>query len=260
MYDNHSTSNGLPRLHLDDFEALSSKYKNLLPLYSVRTNNVLAALKGKYENESDYLDAFINMSRKEITELRNCGRKTIDEILSIQTALNPYNEEDSNYISQTILRKLPNNIDDILPLFLATINDLSTRSENRINWLLEECNNSLSAFYERICDPDCIKSIPTIGRKSIPEIKDFFSRARLFLEQFPDEESVSSRVKHHLIASPTALGLPDEALELLHEQEDALGYFPMFAAIQMYLDNQTEEKKALIDGCLCMDNPVKVAP
>lgn len=250
MLDKYSASNGLSLLHLDDFEALSSKYEDLLPLYSKRTNNVLAALKGRYENQSAYLDAFIRMSRKEIAELRNCGRKTIDEIFSIQSALKPNNEEENYEAPPSIPQKLPDNIDDVLPLFLATTNGLSTRSENRINWLLEECNNSLSAFYERICDPDCIKSIPTIGRKSTPEIKDFFDRARLFLEQFPDEESVSSRVKHHLIASPTALGLPDEAMELLREKEEALGYFPMFAAIQMFLDNQPEEKKALIDGCL----------
>ncbi len=250
MLDKYSASNGLSLLHLDDFEALSSKYEDLLPLYSKRTNNVLAALKGRYENQSAYLDAFIRMSRKEIAELRNCGRKTIDEIFSIQSALKPNNEEENYEAPPSIPQKLPDNIDDVLPLFLATTNGLSTRSENRINWLLEECNNSLSAFYERICDPDCIKSIPTIGRKSTPEIKDFFVRARLFLEQFPDEESVSSRVKHHLIASPTALGLPDEAMELLREKEEALGYFPMFAAIQMFLDNQPEEKKALIDGCL----------
>ncbi len=252
MLDNYCASNGLSLLHLDDFEALSSKYEDLLPLYSVRTNNVLAALQGRYETQSAFFDAFIKMSRKEIAELRNCGRKTIDEVLSIQSALNLNNEEESNDIPHAILKKLPDNIDDVLPLFLAITNGLSTRSENRINWLLEECNNSLSAFYERICDPDCIKSIPTIGRKSTPEIKDFFVRARLFLEQFPDEESVSSRVKHHLIASPTALGLPDESMDLLREQEESLGYFPMFAAIQMYLDSQTDEKKALIDGCLCV--------
>ena len=252
MLDNYCASNGLSLLHLDDFEALSSKYEDLLPLYSVRTTNVLAALQGRYETQSAFFDAFIKMSRKEIAELRNCGRKTIDEVLSIQSALNLNNEEESNDIPHAILKKLPDNIDDVLPLFLAITNGLSTRSENRINWLLEECNNSLSAFYERICDPDCIKSIPTIGRKSTPEIKDFFVRARLFLEQFPDEESVSSRVKHHLIASPTALGLPDESMDLLREQEESLGYFPMFAAIQMYLDSQTDEKKALIDGCLCV--------
>lgn len=252
MLDNYCASNGLSLLHLDDFEALSSKYEDLLPLYSVRTNNVLAALQGRYETQSAFFDAFIKMSRKEIAELRNCGRKTIDEILSIQSALNLNNEEESNDIPHAILKKLPDNIDDVLPLFLAITNGLSTRSENRINWLLEECNFSLAAFYERICDPDCIKSIPTIGRKSTPEIKDFFVRARVFLEQFPDEESVSSRVKRHLIASPTALGLPDEAMGLLREQEETLGYFPMFAAIQMYLDNQTKEKKALIDGCLCI--------
>ncbi len=94
MLDNYCVTNGLSLLHLEDLEALSSKYEDLLPIYSVRTNNVLAALKGGYESQSAYLDAFIRMSRKEIAELRNCSRKTIKEILSIQSALNLNNEKD----------------------------------------------------------------------------------------------------------------------------------------------------------------------
>lgn len=250
MLDKFSASNGSSLLHLDDFEALSSMYEDLLPLYSVRTNNVLAALKGRYESLSAFLDAFIKMSRKEIAELRNCGRKTIEEILSIQSALNLNHAEESNNVPPVILYKLPDNIDEIFPLFLSTINGLSTRSANRVHWLLKECDNSLTTFYERICDPDCIKDIPTVGRKSIPELKDFFVKSIVFLQQFPDEESVSARVKHHLIASPSALGLPDDALESLREQEESLGFFPLFAALQLYFENRPEKEKALIDGCL----------
>ena len=237
---------------------LIETYQKLLPSMRVRTYNVMKAWQQTFPDIGLFLQHFLGASYKEIKELRNCGRLTIKEILSLQDTLNDLSDTplpaEANETPEPELEVtkhiLPSNIDELLPLFKATIEGLSTRSDNRINWLLEECNNSLSAFYERICDPDCIKSIPTIGRKSTPEIKDFFVRARLFLEQFPDEESVSSRVKHHLIASPTALGLPDEAMELLREQEDALGYFPMFAAIQLFLDNQPEEKKTLIDGCL----------
>ena len=237
---------------------LIETYQKLLPSMRVRTYNVMKAWQQTFPDIGLFLQHFLGASYKEIKELRNCGRLTIKEILSLQDTLNDLSDTplpaEANETPEPELEVtkhiLPSNIDELLPLFKATIEGLSTRSDNRFNWLLEECNNSLSAFYERICDPDCIKSIPTIGRKSTPEIKDFFVRARLFLEQFPDEESVSSRVKHHLIASPTALGLPDEAMELLREQEDALGYFPMFAAIQLFLDNQPEEKKTLIDGCL----------
>lgn len=237
---------------------LIETYQKLLPSMRVRTYNVMKAWQQTFPDIGLFLQHFLGASYKEIKELRNCGRLTIKEILSLQDTLNDLSDTplpaEANETPEPELEVtkhiLTSNIDELLPLFKATIEGLSTRSDNRINWLLEECNNSLSAFYERICDPDCIKSIPTIGRKSTPEIKDFFVRARLFLEQFPDEESVSSRVKHHLIASPTALGLPNEAMELLREQEDALGYFPMFAAIQLFLDNQPEEKKTLIDGCL----------
>lgn len=107
---------------------------------------------------------------------------------------------------------LPSNIDKILPLFRTTYANLSTRSANRVEWLLEECGNSLSKFYERISDPKCIKTIPTVGKKSRPELVAFFVKAKDFLRQFPDEEAVSAKVKHHLVASPEALGLPNGAI------------------------------------------------
>ncbi len=146
--------------------------------------------------------------------------------------------------------QLPANIDELLPLFLTTVDELSTGSANRVRRLLEECGDSLSAFYDRISDPDCIKMIPTIGCKSTPELIDFFAKARAYLRSFKDEGSVSALARRHLTVSPAALGLPGEALEALREKEVSLGYFPLFAAIRIYLENRPEKEKVLIDGCL----------
>lgn len=115
---------------------------------------------------------------------------------------------------------------------------------------MTECGNSLSAFYDRISDPDCINKIPAIGRKSTPELKDFFAKSILFLRSFTDEGSVSARVRHYLTVSPAVLGLPGEAIGYLREKEASLGYFPLFAAIKIYLENRPEKEKVLIDGCL----------
>ena len=104
--------------------------------------------------------------------------------------------------------------------------------------------NFTSGFATRLA------SIPTIGKKSRPELIAFFDQTKEFLRQFPDEESVSAQVKHHLIASPSALGLPDYAMDSLHEMESALGHFPLFAAIQLYIENRLDEERAIIEGCL----------
>ena len=235
---------------------LVDAYEKKLSKLKVRTRNVLKTWQMKYPTLNQFLNHFMSASEREICSFRNCGQLTFKEIISLQKALKheSYDEDKltvrlSEKNQPSLKHSLPSNIDELLPLFKSSTKDLSTRSKNRIIWLLGECNNSLKSFYERICEPECISSIPTIGSKSIPEIKDFFLRTRLFLEQFPDEESVSSRVKEFLIISPSVLGLTEKAMVLLREKEKSLGYFPIFASIQMYLENQSPEEKSLINGC-----------
>ncbi len=259
MQENFNTQSMEIRENIS-LDSLIRAYNQLLSSVRVRTYNVLTAWQQSFPDYKQFFEHFFASPHLEIMKLRNCGRLTFKEIIALREQLadqlsipvpigdstepGPEPEEKKEKIS------MPANIDEILPLFLSTINGLSTRSANRVHWLLKECNNSLTAFYERISDPDCIKDIPTVGRKSIPELQDFFARSILFLRQFPDEESVSAHVKHHLIASPAMLGLPDDALDSLREKEDTLGYFPVFAALQLYFENRPEEEKALIDGCL----------
>ena len=237
-------------------DSLIKAYNSLLPGVKVRTYHVLTAWQQSFPNYEQFFEHFFAASPHEIMKRRNCGRLTYKEIIALREGLCHLSLvsvlEDVEPVPEPVEEKrtLPSNIDEVLPIFLATIDGLSTRSANRVHWLLKECNNSLSAFYNRISDPNCIKSIPTIGSKSIPELRDFFERSMNFFYQFPDEYSVSDKVKHHLIASPIALGLPDDALETLREKEETLGYFPIFAALQMYFENRPEEEKALIDGCL----------
>ncbi len=247
-------------------DSLISAYSRLLSGVRVRTYNVLTAWQQSFPDYKQFFEHLFAASNPEIMNLRNCGRLTFKEIIALRERLAdqsciPIPDENSTKPDPEPKEEkipLPANIDEILPLFLSTINDLSTRSANRVHYLLKECNDSLTAFYERINDPDCIKDIPTVGRKSIPELQDFFARSTLFLRQFPDEESVSARVKHHLIASPAALGLPDDALDSLREKEDSLGYFPVFAALQLYFENRPEEEKALINGCLLIHQGQKL--
>jgi hypothetical protein len=240
---------------LDSFVNL---YNFFLSSAKVRTINVLNSWRANFPDKLHFFKNFFSASIKEIRQLRNCGHLTLNEILNLRETLRQYapmdiltgavTEPDNKSESKVI--SLPHNIDEMLPIVLSEIEDLSSRSKNRIIYLLRECNNSLATFYERICDPNYINTIPTIGRKSKPEIKDFFARTKEFIEQFPDEESVSIKVRSHLISSPFVLGLSDNAMQILKDKEVLLGYFPLFTAIQLYFDNRPEEEKAIIDGSL----------
>lgn len=239
-------------------DLVRQRFNTALTKVKVRTYNVLEAWRAEFSTDKEFLEQFLSATSDEIHKRRNCGRLTLDELQTLRNILRgkaQCNLEDSDLSGEENQPEveefhLPSNIDKILPLFRTTYANLSTRSANRVEWLLEECGNSLSKFYERISDPKCIKTIPTVGKKSRPELVAFFVKAKDFLRQFPDEEAVSAKVKHHLVASPEALGLPNGAIESLQEMEDSLGHFPLFAAIQLYFDNRPEDEKALIEECL----------
>ena len=239
-------------------DLVRQRFNTALTKVKVRTYNVLEAWRAEFSTDKEFLEHFLSATSDEIHKRRNCGRLTLDELQTLRNILRgkaQCNLEDSDLSGEENQPEveefhLPSNIDKILPLFRTTYANLSTRSANRVEWLLEECGNSLSKFYERISDPKCIKTILTVGKKSRPELVAFFVKAKDFLRQFPDEEAVSAKVKHHLVASPEALGLPNGAIESLQEMEDSLGHFPLFAAIQLYFDNRPEDEKALIEECL----------
>lgn len=237
-------------------ESVAITYDRLLTGLKVRTVNVLNSWRESFPDDPEFFQRFFTASPHRIKNLRNCGSRTLTEIMALRDHLRclygeVFLEEDSAQ-QHAIPDKLslPGNIDEVLPVFLAMIHGLSTRAKNRMLWLLHECNNSVSAFYNRICAPDCMASIPTIGPKTIPEIDDFFARTIEFLKQCHDQESVRAHIRHHLLVSPFEFGLSEDAFEMLLEKEQSLGYFPIFASIQCYLENRPEVEKTIINGCL----------
>jgi hypothetical protein len=258
LRDNFLRSNNGDLIIEDDVELLVGPEKFTFPsnILKARTVNVLEAWRESFPNDQTFFQRFFSVSYNEIIRLRNCGKTTVKEIIAYRDKLLHSKNEvltienDVQQQDGTDKLSLPSNIDEVLPFFIETINGLSTRSRNCILWLLQECNHSISTFYDRICEPRCLLSLPSAGRKSIPEIENFFVLTIEFLKQFPDEESVFTKVKHYMIASPSALDLPKNAIEFLLEKEKSLGYFPIFAAIKLYLENRPEEDKFIINSCL----------
>ncbi len=263
LIQEHSDTQNEEIREADSLEQLILAYDQLLSGVKVRTYHVLTDWRQSFPDDRQFFERLFSASQNEILGLRCCGRLTLNEITSLREQLCGFcrdEEQKSTTTTEPDEEKilLPANIDELLPLFLSTIDGLSARAANRVHSLLKECGNSLSAFYDRISDPDCIKNIPTIGCKSTPELIDFFAKSKLFLRSFPDENSVSARVRHHQIISPAALGLPGEAIDYLREKEASLGYFPLFAAIKIYFENRPKEEKVLFDGCLLIhkDRPL----
>ena len=248
MLDNAAPLEKAPAI---DFESLSSKYDALLFFYSVRTNNILQALMEKYPDKRSFLEAFIRMSYKDIASLRNCGRKSIEEILAIQTVLSPDHVGQNAEVPDFIPRTLPSNIDTLLPLVMPRLEGLSVRAKNGFIIFLEENHNSLSEVYATVTKPkfNPVK-LKNVGRTTAEEFMGLIHGITEYLESFADEQAVEEAVTVFSTRTLDDLQIPAEAQDEIRNLETNLGYFPLFAAIKAYLDGLEEEEKAIFDGCI----------
>ncbi len=249
MLDNLDNTTPIVSAPVVDYEDLSSKYDALLSFYSVRTNNVLAALQQKYASKQDFLDSFIRMSRKEIRSLKNCGAKTVDEILAIQSILNPTHEGQNTDAPDFIPRSLPANIDTLLPLVMPRLEGLSVRAKNGIIIFLEENHNSLTEMYATFTNPkfDPVK-MRNVGRTTAAEVMGVLNGIRDFMESFADEQSVEDAVTKFFTKTLDDLQIPVDAQDEIHELENTLGHFPLFAALKAYFEGLEGEERTIIDG------------
>lgn len=251
MLDNFDNTTMLEPVPSEDFETLSSKYDALLSFYSVRTNNVLQTLMASYPDKRTFLDNFIKMSRKEIAELRNCGRKTIEEILAIQSILNPTHEGQHTDDSEYLPKSLPANVDSLLPLVMPRLESLSVRAKNGFIIFLEDNHNSLREIHAAVTNPNFNPvKMKNVGRNTADEIMEFMDGVVEFLESFPDEQAVEEAVTKFFTKTLDDLSIPVEAQDEIRSLESSLGYFPLFAAINAYLGGLEGEERSIIDGCV----------
>lgn len=249
MLDDFNNSTPLVPNPVLDYEDLSSKYDALLSFYSVRTNNVLAALQQKYDSKQDFLDAFIRISRDEIRSLKNCGAKTVDEILAILSILNINCEGKNTDTSDFYPRSLPANIDTLFPLVMPRFEGLSVRAKNGIIIFLEENHNSLSEMYATFTNPkfDPVK-MRNVGRSTAAEVMGVLNGIRDYLESFTDEQSVEDAVTKFFTKTLDDLRIPAYAQDEIHELENTLSHFPLFAALKAYFEGLEGEERTIIDG------------
>lgn len=249
MLDNLDNTNPIVSTPDVDYEDLSSKYDALLPFYSVRTNNVLAALQQNYASKQEFLHYFIRMSKKTILALKNCGAKTVDEILAIQSILDPDHKGQQSDVLELESRTLPANIDILLPLITPRLASLSVRAKNGFIIFLEDNHNSLTELHAAITNPkfDPVK-MKNVGRNTAGEIMDLLNGIKEYLESFTDEQSVEDAVTKFFTKTLDDLQISADAQNGIHELENTLGHFPLFAAINAYIEGLQGEERAIISG------------
>lgn len=181
--------------------------------------------------------------------MKNCGTKTVDEILTIQDILNPTHEGQQTNAPDFIPSALPANIDTLIPLIMLRLESLSVRAKNAFIIFLEDNHNSLTELYTAVTNPkfDLVK-MKNVGRNTASEIMDLLDGITAYLERFPNEQSIEDAVTKFYAKTLDDILIPADAQEGHHELENALGHFPLFAAINAYFEGLQGEDRAIIGG------------
>ena len=253
MHEDYYQSDVAPSSEQSPSVDLSSVYDSLISYFSVRTNNVLLALQNSYSGKEVFWEHFLTMTPKEIASLKNCGQKTVVEILNIQQRLRNAIGYASllEPISQTA--SLPANIDRLLPVILPKLESLSVRAKNGFVLFLKENHDSLSEFYAAVTAPSFNPlKMKNVGRGTAQEIADFIANTKSFLESFEDESSVEKELIRFNTKTLDDILIPKEYQQEITELQQSLGYFPLFAAIKAYIAGLDRETRSILEGCVRM--------
>ena len=83
MLENYMMSESQAPKPCDAFLSLSSYYTELISHLSVRAYNVLSTLLLSFSNEEDFFKYLLSMTPEKVIALKNCGRKTQEELLTV---------------------------------------------------------------------------------------------------------------------------------------------------------------------------------
>jgi len=240
---------------IDVLSLATDWYPILLSSCSVRAQNVLSAYQAGFSSSSDFFTALLNISPQQAGELRNCGRKSVKEIMSLSQALARnigYTTEPAQEVPKVTL---PDNIDKILPLIFDKTNNLSVRAKNAVYLFVQDCSRSVHQLYSVISAPSFSAfQLKNIGRKTAEEVGAFLDDIKNFIEQFKESTVIDSLIEDLSAPRLTSIKIPAGHQDNLWALKDQLGYFPLFATISTYLDSLDDETKTIIAGCVRIHN------
>ena len=156
---------------------------------SVRSSHVLESLYGGAVPSSTFLIGLTVIKPSDLQNVRNCGRKSIEEILQFSVAYRSHLfrviPEDASLISQVessveeVQHLEPFNLQLLLQEIQGLSNELSTRSRNVVTNLIKEAGYNVEKLYGRISarDFNC-RTLPSVGRKSYPEVRQWCEAVR----------------------------------------------------------------------------------
>lgn len=230
-----------------------------IELLSVRSRNVLRSLGYPISNSKDFFQRLLSLDGIKLSKIRNCGQKSSNEIILFLNTFSRKlltsgvftigkNIEDTGGLAEenrSNHRDLPIYIENIRPIIFHNNGNLSVRSNNALNNLIESCHHSVQSFYNLITSPDfSVVTLRNVGKGTAEELSMAINEIKEKIEYYSSADEKTIEEDLYVSALENLYSNKVVVKELLSFKRDN-GYFPYFKAIQEYL-NQCPNQDVII--------------
>lgn len=225
---------------------LYALFQELKYNYDTRTLNRLSYIESITGDKEEFIKYLLNVTFESVLKLPLAGRNTARQIVDLSQKLSAYLSCSLEYVTKlqdidtntpaSILPKNIENINALLPIIRSYAEAYSVRARNGILQLITNCNDNVYQLFETLSSVQFNpKKLRNIGANSVPEILDFKDRV-IALCTYCSSEDAAVRLEK-MSKSQRYIDLGISASENIINLEEKIGYFPLLAAVNQYINN-----------------------
>ena len=237
------------------YAELYALFQELKYNYDTRTLNRLSYVESITGDKEEFIKYLLNVTFESVLKLPLAGRNTARQIVDLSQKLSAYQNCSLGCVTKlqdvdtntpaAILPKNIENINALLPIIRSYAETYSVRARNGILQLITNCNDNVYQLFETLSSAQFNpKKLRNIGANSVPEILDFKDRVIALCTECSSEDAAAKLEK--MSKSQRYIDLGISASENIISLEEKIGYFPLLAAINQYINNVPARESRII--------------
>ncbi len=237
------------------YAELYALFQELKYNYDTRTLNRLSYVESITGDKEEFIKYLLNVTFESVLKLPLAGRNTARQIVDLSQKLSAYQNCSLGCVTKlqdvdtntpaAILPKNIENINALLPIIRSYAETYSVRARNGILQLITNCNDNVYQLFETLSSAQFNpKKLRNIGANSVPEILDFKDRVIALCTECSSEDAAAKLEK--MSKSQRYIDLGISASENIISLEEKIGYFPLLAAVNQYINNVPARESRII--------------
>ena len=237
------------------YAELYALFQELKYNYDTRTLNRLSYVESITGDKEEFIMYLLNVTFESVLKLPLAGRNTARQIVDLSQKLSTYQNCSLGCVTKlqdvdtntpaAILPKNIENINALLPIIRSYAETYSVRARNGILQLITNCNDNVYQLFETLSSAQFNpKKLRNIGANSVPEILDFKDRVIALCTECSSEDAAAKLEK--MSKSQRYIDLGISASENIISLEEKIGYFPLLAAVNQYINNVPARESRII--------------